>query len=209
MSVVALVLIAASVAAVFLLTRSRNRVVALRYRVDNARHQMGVQLARRHDLVPALIDAVKGAMRYEKDTLEALVRAAAEAREALLRTTSRRSQARRDGHPDLFGDVDDGADSLEAETRLSSTLSQTLSMVDQHPELRAVDAVRSLQEELASTENRIAFARQHYNDVATQFNAAREQFPASMFVGATPPAPLWEMPAGNAEMPKIDLSLAA
>ncbi len=190
MGVVALILVAIFVVALLVLIAARNRVVALRHRVENGRRQMDVQLARRHDLIPALVEVVKGAMRYEQETLEALVRACGEAREALVRASS------------------DAAPSLEAEARLSTTLSQTLSLVDQHPNLAALANVRSLQEELASTENRIAFARQHYNDAAAHYNAAREQFPASLFERGSRPAPLWEMPAGIGEMPAIDLRFA-
>jgi LemA protein len=191
MGVVELILIGAGAIVLLLLLASRNRIVALRFRVENARRQMDVQLTRRHELVPALVQIVKGAMHYERETLEALVRACGEARQALVKASA------------------ESEPSLEAETRLSSTLSQTLSLVDQHPELRALGNVHSLQEELASTENRIAFARQHYNDVASHYNGAREQFPASLFVRDSGPAPLWEMPAGSAEMPNIDLRAAA
>lgn len=191
MSFAGLVLIAVAALAVLILVRARNRVIALRHRVDNARRQIDVQLARRHNLVPSLVEIVRGAMRYEKETLDALVRACGEARRALVQASA------------------DSAPSLDAEARLSTTLSQTLSLVDQHPQLGALANVRALQEEIASTENRIAFARQHYNDAAGDYNAGREQFPASLFDRGTNPAPLWEAPAAAAEVPAINLRFAA
>jgi LemA protein len=190
MWIVGLVLLATAVVAVLVLLRARNRMADLRHRVENGRRQIDVQLARRHDLIPSLVEVVRGAMKYEHETLEALVRACGEARRALVQASG------------------EAAPSLDAEARLSTTLSQTLSLVDQHPELRALANVRALQEELASTENRIAFARQHYNDVATAFNAARDQLPASLFGRGSMPAALWEAPAGAAEMPALNLNIA-
>ena len=184
------------------LLRARNRLVVLRHRVNNARKQIEVQLTRRHDLIPALVDTVKGAMSYESGTLERLVRVAGEAREALMRAASHRETG------DLMFDFGD-APYLGAEARLTNSLSQTLALIDKHPTLYALTNVQSLQEELSSTENRIAFARQHYNDSAANYNAGRESFPASLFSSGHGPAAVWEMPSGSDAMPKIDLRLTA
>lgn len=150
-----------------------NRITSLKHRTANARHQVAVQLARRHDLIPNLVEVVRAAMRHERETLEALVKARRDAIEAL----------------------DCGAASREsaaAEARLSSALRPILIFVEANPEMKALDNMRALQEELSSTENRIAFARQHYNDAATAFNLARDQFPGSLFARGAAPAPLWK-----------------
>jgi len=165
-----------------------NRLTGLRHRAANARHQVEVQLARRHDLIPNLVEVVKGAMAHERETLEALTAARRDAMEALHEGAGSRA-------------------STAAEGRLSSLLGNVISVVEAQPELRSLDNVQALQEELSSTENRIAFARQHYNDAATAFNVAREQVPANLFARANAPAPLWEMPEGSAERPKVDLRL--
>jgi LemA protein len=163
-----------------------NRLTGLRHRAANARHQVEVQLARRHDLIPNLVEVVKGAMAHERETLEALAAARRDASAALSEGAGSRASA-------------------AAEGRLSSLLGNVISVVEAQPELRSLDNVRALQEELGSTENRIAFARQHYNDAATAFNVAREQVPANLFARGNAPAPLWEMPEGSAERPKVDL----
>ena len=165
-----------------------NRLARLRHRAANARQQVEVQLARRHDLVPNLVEVVKGAMAHERQTLEALAAARQEAICALQEGAGSRS-------------------STIAEGRLSSLLGSVVSFVETQPDLKALGNVRALQEELSSTENRIAFARQHYNDAATAFNVAREQFPASVVARGSAPAPLWEMPEGSGEVPKVDLRL--
>jgi LemA protein len=182
--------IAVGVAAllVLVLIRAFNRLAALRHRAANARHQVEVQLARRHDLIPNLVEVVKGAMAHERETLEAL------------------SVARHDAVAALQAGVASRASSA-AEGRLSSLLGNVISFVETQPDLKALANVRALQEELSSTENRIAFARQHYNDSATAFNAARVEFPASLFARGAEPAPLWEMPEGSGEVPQVDLRL--
>ena len=165
-----------------------NRVARLRHRTANARHQVEVQLARRHDLIPNLVEVVRGAMEHERETLEALARA----------------------RHDAIAGLQVGAGSpasTAAEARLSTALGSLISFVEAHPELKALGNVRALQEELSSTENRIAFARQHYNDAATAFNVVRDQFPAGLFVRRSEVAPLWEMPEGSADVPEVNLRL--
>jgi LemA protein len=165
-----------------------NRLARLRHRTANARQQVEVQLARRHDLIPNLVEVVKGAMAHERETLAALSAARQEAIAALQAGAASRA-------------------SSSAEGRLSSLLGNVISFVEAQPDLKALGNVRALQEELSSTENRIAFARQHYNDAATALNAAREQFPSSLFARGSEPAALWEMPEGSGEVPKVDLRL--
>jgi LemA protein len=176
--------------AAWILVAARNRLVRFRHQVANARGQIDVQLARRHDLIPNLVELVKGAMTHERDLLTALVAARGDAMRAL---------------------QSGGAtpESAEAEDRLSSALAPLLSFVESQPHLMSLGNVRDLQEELSSTENRIAFARQHYNDSATRLNEAGEAFPASLFARRTDKAPLWEMPAGAGQVPTVDLRLSA
>ena len=175
---------------VLIAIRAFNRLAALRHRTANARQQVEVQLARRHDLIPNLVELVKGALSHERSTLEALALARREAAAAL------RSGA-------------GSEESAQAEEKLSTLLASVRTIVEAQPELRALGNVAMLQEELSSTENRIAFARQHYNDAASDFNAAREQFPANLFARGSAAAPLWQMPEGSGVVPKVDLGLAA
>lgn len=172
--------------AVLVLIAARNRLVRYRHQVANARRQIDVQLARRHDLIPNLVELVRGSMAHERNVLTDLVAARGEAMRALQRGGG-------------------SAESAEAEERLSSALAPLLSFVESQPDLMSLGNVRALQEELSSTENRIAFARQHYNDCATRHNEAGETFPASLFAGTVEKAPLWEMPAGSEQVPTVDL----
>ena len=172
--------------AAFILVAARNRLVRFRHQVANARRQIDVQLARRHDLIPNLVELVKGAMAHEREVLTALATARGNAMRVLQRGGA-------------------SAESAEAEDRLSSALAPLLSFVESQPQLISLDNVRALQEELSSTENRIAFARQHYNDSATRHNEAGETFPASLFARGSDKAPLWEMPAGSEQVPNVDL----
>lgn len=173
-----------------ILVAGRNRVVRLRHQVLNARRQVDVQLTRRHDLIPNLVELVKGALAHERDVLTGLAAARGEAIKALQSGSA-------------------SPESTEAEERLSSALAPLLSFVESQPQLMSLETVRELQEELSSTENRIAFARQHYNDCATRHNEAGETFPSNLFGGKAEPAPLWEMPAGNEQVPAVDLRLGA
>jgi LemA protein len=176
--------------AFLVLVAARNRLVRFRHQLVNARGQIDVQLARRHDLIPNLVELVKGAMAHERDLLTALVAARGDAMRALQSGGA-------------------SAESAEAEERLSSALAPLLSFVESQPHLMSLDNVRALQEELSSTENRIAFARQHYNDCATRLNEAAETFPSSLFRRGPDVAPLWEMPAGSEQVPGVDLRLGA
>ncbi|NUQ13044.1 MAG: LemA family protein [Gemmatimonadaceae bacterium] len=165
-----------------------NSLIALKNQVANAWKQIDVQLKRRHDLIPNLINAVKGAMNFERQTLEAVVAA--------------RNQAIQ---VSAGGDVSKIAAS---EGQLTGALHRLLAVVESYPALKATGNIAELQEELTSTENKIAFARQLYNDVATQYNTKQKQVP-TVFVagmaGATT-APLWEI-SDEAEraVPKVEL----
>jgi len=152
---------------------ARNRITALRQRVENARGQIDVQLVRRHALVPALVETVKGALAHERAALEALVAARGEAERMLHQEIER---------------------SVVAETNLELSLGTVMAAAQTAPELRAIASLEALQEELRSSENRIAFARQHYNDTAAQLNAAIAGFPGSLVAGGAAPATFWRAP---------------
>jgi LemA protein len=177
------------------LARAYNDLVARRDRVRNAWRQIDVQLARRHDLIPNLVAAVKGAMQFERETLEALVAARAGAVTA----------AQAAGGP---GGVQESA---AAEARLSAALGRFVTHVEAHPELRSLQSVAALQEELRSTENRVAFARQLYNDEVARYNTRRRALPGALvaaLAGAEPADP-WQAPEGAERVPVVDLTLAA
>jgi LemA protein len=168
-----------------------NGLIALKNHTVNAFKQIDVQLKRRHDLIPNLVNAVKGAMDFESDTLERVIRA--------------RNQAIQIEHtgPGAMKQI------AHAENALSGALTRLLAVVEQYPQLKATANVGQLQEELASTENRIAFARQMYNDTATQYNTRQQQFPTNLVAGLAKasPADLWEL-EDQAErvVPRVDLS---
>ncbi len=165
-----------------------NTLISLKNQVANAWKQIDVQLKRRHDLVPNLIAAVKGAMNFERETLEAVV----SARNQAIQASS-------------GGDVSKIA---AVEGQLTGALHRLLAVVESYPDLKATGNIGQLQEELTSTENKIAFARQLYNDVATQYNTKQKQVPTVFVAGVAGaiPAPLWEI-TDEAEraVPKVEL----
>ncbi len=163
-----------------------NRLIALKGQVQNAWKQIDVQLKRRHDLIPNLVDTVKGAMQFERETLEAVIQARTRAVNAT-------------GVQDV----------AESENMLTQALGRLFALTEAYPDLKALGNVSQLQEELSTTENRIAFARQHYNDVATTYNVVQQQFPTSLVAGLAKatPAELWEITDdGERQVPKVDLS---
>ncbi|MCM8763166.1 MAG: LemA family protein [Candidatus Omnitrophica bacterium] len=134
-----------------------NGLVQLRNRVRNAWSQIDVQLKRRYDLIPNLVETAKGYMQYEKEVLENVTRARAMA----MQTQGPEKQA-------------------EAENVLSQALKSLFAVVEKYPDLKANQNMMALQEELTSTENRISFARQHYNDQVMRLNTAIESFPKNI-----------------------------
>jgi len=149
-----------------------NQLVRLRNQVGNAFAQIDVQLKRRHDLVPTLVETARGYLKHERQTLEAVTLArqrASEAREAAVAGR---------GKTDLIERLD------RAEAGLAGALSRFGLVVEAYPELRADQAIASLSEELASTENRIGFSRQAFNDRVNRYNDGIGQFPASLVATA-------------------------
>lgn len=181
-----LIFLAVLAVVVFWMIAQFNRLIALKGQVANAWKQIDVQLKRRHDLIPNLVETVKGAMGFERDTLEAVIQA---------RTRAVSAQGVKDV--------------AQAENMLTQALGRLFAVAEAYPELKALGNVSQLQEELASTENKVAFARQHYNDVATSYNVAQAQFPTSLVAGLAKasPAELWELDDEAARsVPKVDLS---
>lgn len=168
-----------------------NRLISLKNQVANAWKQIDVQLKRRHDLIPNLINTVKGAMNFERQTLEAVVAAR---NQAITVSNTGNVQA-----------------TAAAETQLTTALGRLLAVVEAYPDLKATGNVAQLQEELTATENKIGFARQLYNDTATQYNTVQRTFPTMMFAGlaSASPAPLWEITDETERaVPQVDLSMA-
>lgn len=147
-----------------------NKLVTLKNQVKNGWSQIDVQLQRRYDLIPNLVETVKGYMKYEKSTLEAVVQARSQAMAA-------REQIQQEGAPS-GGSIDK---LVAAEAALKSSLGNIFALAENYPQLRASENMQQLQEELATTENKVAFARQSYNDQAMLYNTYQEQFPATLF----------------------------
>src|SRR2546428_5507322 len=169
-----------------------NGLISLKNQTVNAFKQIDVQLKRRHDLIPNLVNAVKGAMDFERSTLEAVI----QARNQAVKVNA--------SGPDNVKQIS------QAENALSGALSRLLVTVERYPELKATGNIGQLQEELSSTENRIAFARQLYNDTATQYNTKQQQFPTTLVAGLAKAqtAELWETEdQADRAVPQVDLSM--
>src|SRR6266536_1513646 len=181
----ALVLLAIVVVLMIWVIGGYNRLVGLRNQVANGWRQIDVQLKRRHDLIPNLVNTVRGAMDFERDTLTSVM----EARAKALTATG-------------------PADAAQKEGQLSQALGRLLAVAENYPTLKSNDNVKMLQEELTSTENKIGFARQFYNDLATKFNIAQQVFPASLVAASLgfKPAELFEVTSdADRAVPIVDL----
>jgi LemA protein len=148
-----------------------NKLVALRNRFKNAFAQIDVQLKRRYDLIPNLVEVAKGYMKHERETLEAVIQARNQAANA------GQKAAQNPGDPTAMKSL--GA----AEGQLSGALGRLFALSENYPDLKANQNMLSLQEELTSTENKVAFSRQAYNDAVMSYNTARETFPNVVFAG--------------------------
>src|SRR5215204_7670327 len=172
---------------VFWLIGAYNALIGLKNQVANAWKQIDVQLKRRHDLIPNLVNTVKGAMDFERSTLEAVI----SARNRAVGATGVRQTAK-------------------AEGELTQALGRLFALTEAYPDLKATGNVAALQEELTSTENKIGFARQLYNDVATQYNTKMATIPTLLVAGLAKatPAELWEIEDDRERaVPAVDLSL--
>jgi LemA protein len=164
-----------------------NRLIGLRNQVTNGWKQIDVQLKRRHDLIPNLVNTVKGAMEFEKGTLEAVI--------------SARNRAVTYTGP---------ADAGRKEGELTQALGRFFALAESYPQLTANTNVRALQEELTGTENKIGFARQFYNDIATKYNTATQVIPGNLIAGMAGfrPAEMFEITdAAERAVPNVDLSM--
>jgi LemA protein len=146
-----------------------NKLVQQRNQVKNAWSQIDVQLQRRYDLIPNLVEAVKSYMGYEKGTLEAVINARNQAQAA-------RNKVEQSGGP-TEGSIKELA---TADAALRGAVTNIMALAENYPQLRASENMQQLQEELSSTENRVAFARQAYNDNVMLYNTAQQTFPATL-----------------------------
>ena len=164
-----------------------NGLVRLRMQVGNAWKQIDVQLKRRHDLIPNLVNTVKGMMKFEQETLTKVMEARAKAVSA---TTV--------------------AEKGAAESELGRSLGRLLAVFENYPDLKSNQNVLKLQEELTTTENQIGFSRQHYNDLVMRFNTQQQVFPSNMVAGmfGFAPAEFLQIEEGERAVPKVDLSLS-
>jgi len=144
-----------------------NALVALRNRFRNAYAQIDVQLRRRYDLIPNFVESVKGYLQHERQTLDAVVQARGNAVSAAQRA------AAAPGEPAA----------MQGLAQAEGALGRLLAVFESYPDLKANQRVSALQEELSSTENKVAFARQAYNDSVMQYNTRRESFPDNIFAG--------------------------
>jgi len=157
--------LAVVVALVFWLIAIYNRLVTLRNRFKNAFAQIDVQLKRRYDLIPNLVEAAKGYLQHERQTLEAVI----QARSAAVSAESRAAAA--PGDPAAMRALS------QAEGALGGALGRLLAVFEAYPDLKANQNIMQVQEELVSTENKVAFSRQAYNDSVMEYNTDRESFP--------------------------------
>jgi LemA protein len=161
-----------------------NGLVGLRNQVKNAWAQIDVQLKRRHDLIPNLVGAVKGYMQHEREIFERV----SEARARAMAATG-------------------AAQVGQAEGQLTQAVGRLIAVMERYPDLKANQNVLALQEELVSTENRIGFARQLYNDMVARFNTRQQVFPLNLVAGTLgfQPAEFFEMEAAERAVPRVDL----
>jgi LemA protein len=163
-----------------------NQLIALHNQVQNAWRQIDVQLKRRHDLIPNLVETVRGAMQFERDTLEKVIAARASAVGAV----SLQQRA-------------------EAEAALGQTLGRLFAVMENYPDLKANANALRLQEELTTTENQISFSRQFYNDSVMQWNTRRQIFPINQVAGFFhfSPAEYFQAAESERPSPRVDLAL--
>jgi LemA protein len=180
------IIIAIIVLAGLYLAIAYNGLVGARNQVRNAWSQIDVQLKRRHDLIPNLIETVRGYAQYERGTLEAVVNA----RNAAVQASGANPESR-----------------AKAENMLTGALNRLFALVENYPQLRASENFRALQEELTATENRIAFSRQFYNDSVLSYNNKTQMFPTNIIAGSAgfKPDEFFEVELPEErEVPKVD-----
>jgi LemA protein len=165
------IFLAIVVAAVIWAIMIYNGLVALRNRFKNAFSQIDVQLKRRYDLIPNLVETAKGYLKHERETLEAVIKARNQA------VAAAQGAAANPGNPAAMQSLG------QAEGALSGVLGRLFALAESYPDLKANQNMLGLQEELSSTENKVAFARQAFNDSVMEYNTRRESFPDTIFAG--------------------------
>jgi LemA protein len=160
-----------------------NSLVTLRNRFKNAFSQIDVQLKRRYDLIPNLVETAKGYMKHERETLEAVIQA---------RNQAVTAEGRAAANP---GDANAMKGLMGAEAALTGAVGRLFALMESYPDLKANQNMLQLTEELTSTENRVAFSRQAYNDAVTEYNTSREKFPNVIIANSMgfTEAPLFEV----------------
>ena len=148
-----------------------NRLVQLRNRFKNGFAQIDVQLKRRYDLIPNLVETAKGYIKHERETLEAVIKARNQA------VTAAGAAGANPGNPAAMQGLS------QAEGQLTGMLGRLFALSEAYPDLKANQNMLSIQEELSSTENKVAFARQAFNDSVMEYNTKRESFPDTIFAG--------------------------
>jgi LemA protein len=178
-----LVLVVLVVLLIAFVIGSYNRLVMLRNRFKNAFAQIDVQLKRRYDLIPNLVETAKGYMKHERETLEAVIQARNQA------AAADKAAAANPADPDAMAGL------IGAEGALTGALGRLFALSEAYPDLKANQNMMQLTEELTSTENKISFARQAYNDAVTLYNTGRESFPTNIIAGMFnfAPATLFEV----------------
>ncbi|PZN28383.1 MAG: hypothetical protein DIU71_16075 [Proteobacteria bacterium] len=182
---------------IFFFVSVYNRLVTGRNAYKNAFAQIDVQLTRRHDLVPNLVETAKGYMKHERETLEAVITARNAAVAGLKQAAA---------NP---GDASAVQQLAGAENALTGALGRLFALAEAYPDLKANQNMMQLSEELTSTENKVAFARQAYNDAVMHYNNTREMFPNSMVAGmfAFQPAQLLEIESPQKrEVPRVSFT---
>lgn len=182
---------------IFFLVGIYNNLVALRNRYKNAFSQIDVQLKRRYDLIPNLVEVAKGYMTHERETLEAVINA------RNMAYTASQKAAGNPGDPSAMQSLN------SAEGQLNGALGRLLAVSEAYPDLKANTNMLSLQEELTSTENKVAFARQAFNDSVMSYNTARETFPnviVANFTGFLPAQPFEIESPKEREAPRVSFS---
>jgi LemA protein len=191
---ISLILLIGAIVVLLWAMSSYNNLVALRNRFKNAFAQIDVQLKRRYDLIPNLVETAKGYMKHERETLEAVIAARNRA------VTAGAAAAAAPGTPRAMQELSG------AETALAGSMRNFYAVAESYPDLKASQNMMGIQEELTSTENKVSFARQAYNDAVTAYNTARESFPAVVIAGAAGfgPAELFQLEsATEREAPKV------
>jgi LemA protein len=165
------ILLAVVVVAIGFVVSLYNRLVGARNNYKNAFAQIDVQLTRRHDLIPNLVEVAKGYMKHERETLDAVIKARNTAQSAA------QTAGATPGDPAAMQALG------QAEGQLTASLGRIFALAESYPDLKANTNMLNLQEELSSTENKVSFSRQAFNDAVMAYNTQRESFPANIFAG--------------------------